>query len=159
MQAKGDFPIEETQVLVDWDNKYSVRIPLIDEQHKHLIRLTNDLYQACLSGGEAAKTKFRDTARAVADYIKYHFSAEEKILERINYPELPEHKRQHETLIRQVIDNIKHFEEGGRFAPNAFVRTLKDWILAHIAVADLRYAEYIMELKKGSPGIRTLNKE
>jgi hemerythrin len=148
MQRKNEFPIEESKVLVEWDDKYSVRIPFIDEQHKQLIALTNELYRACLSGGEAAKAQFKETARGVVDYINYHFSAEEKMMETIAYPEIAEHKKEHETLVKQIVEDVKRFEEGSRFVPNTFVRTLKDWILAHIAVSDTRYSEYIMGLKK-----------
>ncbi|MDR2479283.1 MAG: bacteriohemerythrin [Treponema sp.] len=134
-------------MLVEWVSRYATGIPLIDEQHKELINLTNKLFEACLKGDQTAQT-FKDTVRGVADYINYHFSAEEKMLEQINYPELPEHKKQHRLLAKQVLENIRLFEEGRKFIPNSFVRTMKDWILTHIAVVDKQYVKYIMNLKK-----------
>ena len=81
------------------------------------------------------------------------------MLEKINYPELTEHKKQHAILAKQVLENIRLFEEGRKFIPNSFVRAMKDWILAHIAVVDRRYADYIMNLKK-TGGLRTaLNRD
>jgi hemerythrin len=125
-----------------------VGIPLIDNQHKELIKMTNDLYAACLGGTEAAREPFRKAVRGTVDYVKYHFAAEEKILENIKYPEIALHKREHESFVRRILEGVKDFEEGKSFVPNIFVRYLKDWILAHIAVEDKKYAGYILSLKK-----------
>jgi hemerythrin len=135
-------------VLVEWDDKYSVGIPLIDEQHKELIRLTNDLYQGCLTGDDAAKEFFFRTIRGAMDYVKYHFSAEEKLLENVKYPELALHRKQHEDFVLRMVDDVKSYQDGRKFVPNNFVRYLKDWILSHIAIMDTKYARYILDLKK-----------
>jgi hemerythrin len=140
--------MNESKILVEWDDRYAIGIPLIDDQHKELIELTNTLYAGCLAGDEAARVYFMEAVHGVVDYVKYHFSAEEKILEKIDYPFLMEHKRAHEGFVKQVFDDVKSFEGGKKFVPNVFVRFLKDWILTHIAVEDKRYAEYIMNLKR-----------
>jgi hemerythrin len=145
--TESDFLADNNKMLVEWGKRYATGIPLIDEQHKELINLTNKLFEACLDG-EQTELVFKDTVRGVADYINYHFSAEEQMLEKINYPELAEHKKQHALLVKQVLENIRLFEEGRKFIPNSFVRAMKDWILTHIAVMDQRYAEYIVNLKK-----------
>jgi hemerythrin len=140
--------MDEEKILVEWDDRYAIGIPLIDDQHKELIDLTNKLYAGCLAGDEAGRTYFMKTVHGVVDYVKYHFSAEERILEKVDYPALAEHKRAHECFVKQVFDDVKSFEGGKKFVPNVFVRFLKDWILTHIAVEDKRYAEYIMNLKR-----------
>jgi hemerythrin len=88
------------------------------------------------------------TIRGTVDYVKYHFSAEEKLLEKIRYPELAHHKKEHESFVKKILDDVQRFQEGKKFVPNVFVRYLKDWILTHIAVEDIKYADYIMALKK-----------
>jgi hemerythrin len=138
----------KSAVLVEWDDKYSVGIPLIDDQHKELIRLTNELYQGCLGGDEEAQEFFFNAIHGAMDYVKYHFSAEEKILENVRFPKLAEHKKQHEDFVRQMVEDVKSFQGGKKFVPNNFVRFLKDWTLSHIAIADAQYATYIMNLKK-----------
>ncbi|MDR1955918.1 MAG: bacteriohemerythrin [Treponema sp.] len=138
----------EENILVEWDDRYLVGIGLIDEQHKELIALTNTLYQACLEGDAKAKTHFMEAIHSTVDYVRYHFSAEEKLLESVNYPDLAEHKKQHEGFVLQIFEEVKSFEQGKKFVPNVFVRYLKDWILTHIALADKKYAQYILHLKK-----------
>ena len=138
----------DAKILVEWDDRYLVGIPLVDEQHKELITMTNTLYRGCLEGDAKAKIYFMQTIHGTVDYVKHHFSAEEKILESVNYPDIGEHKREHEGFIRQIFEQVKSFEGGKKFVPNDFVRYLKDWILAHIALTDKKYAEYIHHLQK-----------
>jgi hemerythrin len=140
--------MRSSSTLVEWDDNYLIGIPLIDDQHKELIRLTNDLFNACLKSGEAANEHFKLAIHEMVNYTKFHFSAEEKIMENVKYPELENHKKQHESFVMQVLADVKNFEEGKRFVPNNFVRYLRDWILAHIAVSDKRYSKYIFEIKK-----------
>ncbi|MDR0785416.1 MAG: bacteriohemerythrin [Treponema sp.] len=136
------------EVFVEWEDRYSVGIPAIDRQHKELLNLTNELYNVCQLGDEAAHEHFRSVIHKAVEYVKFHFSAEEQIMEKIKFPELPDHKKQHESFVRQVLENVGEFESGKRFVPNAFVRFLKDWILTHIAMSDQKYHTYIIGLKR-----------
>jgi hemerythrin len=138
----------EKKILVEWDNRYLIGIPLIDDQHKKLIEMTNTLYECCLRGTKEARECFKEAARGTVDYVRYHFTAEEKILENIKYPDLRAHKKEHEGFVRKILEEVRDFEEGKNFVPVNFVRFLKDWILAHIAVEDKKYADFILVLKK-----------
>jgi hemerythrin len=141
--------------LVTWDNRYLTGIKVVDDQHKELVNMTNKLYQGCLAGDEAARIFFMKAVHDTVNYVNYHFSAEEKIMEHVNYPAVAEHKRLHQEFVRQILMDVKSFEGGKKFVPNLFVRYLRDWIFAHIAVEDKKYAEYIRELKQKSvPGGR-----
>jgi hemerythrin len=137
-------------VFVEWEDRYSVGIPQIDDQHKELIRLTNDLYKGCLAGEDAARVNFRTAIKGTVDYVKYHFGMEEKLLQNAGYPQLAEHKREHEEFVKHILNEVQSFQDGKKFVPNVFVRYLRDWILSHIAVADRKYAAYILNRKKES---------
>jgi hemerythrin len=134
-----------TQEEVQWHSSYSVGIKLIDDQHQELIRMTNALFRSCLQGDKAAREFFRKVIRSALDYIKFHFSTEEKIFILVNYPLAAVHKKEHEGFVIEVIKQAKDFEEGRKFVPNAFARFLKNWVLSHIAVSDKKYAEYIQQ--------------
>jgi hemerythrin len=138
----------EDLTLVEWDNKYSVGIPLIDQQHKELIRITNVLYEGVLKGDEASRAYFKDAVHGVVDYTKYHFSAEEKIMENIGFPGLTDHKKEHETFVKKLIADVQLFESGKQFISNVFVKFLRDWVLLHIAISDKKYGKYLIDLKK-----------
>ena len=147
-KQSADFGSDNEKTLVEWDARYAVGIPPIDEQHRELIDLTNKLYEACLMGDEAATVIFKQSIHKVVDYIKYHFSAEETMLQNIKYPDFISHKKEHESLVKRVLEDVQLFQQGKHFIPNSFVRMLKEWILTHIAMSDKRYGDYIMNLKK-----------
>jgi hemerythrin len=138
----------QENAFVVWEDRYSVGIPAIDEQHKELLVLTNKLYDACREGEESARGYFKEVIRSAVEYVQFHFTSEERLMERINFPELATHKVQHTQFVKQVLEEVKNFEQGKTFVPNTFVRYLRDWILTHIAMSDIKYAEYIKTLKK-----------
>jgi hemerythrin len=140
---------KENKVLIEWNERYSLGIPKIDEQHKELLRLTNELYAACLGEDSEAKEQFKNTISALVNYVSEHFSAEERLLQRVNYPKYAEHRAEHESFIKKILEQVSCFREGKSFVPNNFVRYLKDWILSHIAVSDKQYATYLFALKRG----------
>jgi hemerythrin len=136
----------DTGQIVTWEEKLSTGIELIDSQHKELVELTNKLYQSCLSGHDDAV--FKEAMSRMVNYVKFHFGAEQQLLERIHYPAYPDHKRQHDTLVKEILDAVKAAGEGKSFVANNFVRTLKEWIFGHIAFTDRQYALYVVEQKR-----------
>ena len=132
--------------IVTWSEAYATGIKLIDDQHRELIDLTNKLYHSCRTKDDVAV--FRETMSSMVDYVRFHFGTELELLEQVNYPDLLNHKKQHESLIKSILDAVKDYGDGKKFVPNIFVRTLKDWIFSHIAVSDKLYAIYITDQKK-----------
>jgi len=140
-------PNENTDMVV-WDEKYATGIELIDSQHKELFSLTNELFRACMSDDETLRSVFIETMGRMVEYVRFHFGAEQQMLQRINYPDYPEHKKQHDKLIRDILDAANAHNNGDRLVANQFVRTMRDWILSHIAFTDRLYASYITDQKK-----------
>jgi len=134
--------------IVTWHQSYSVGMKQIDEQHQELIKLTNDLFSSCLQGQEKSKTVFLKTIHKAVNYINYHFSIEEKIMEKVIYPEYAEHKKEHVDFVREVFIKVQEFTSGKRFTPLAFVYYLRDWVLNHIAVCDKKMGAYVLSLHK-----------
>jgi hemerythrin len=86
--------------------------------------------------------------RSAVDYVGYHFSTEEKIMERINYPEYRIHKKEHTDFVKEVLSQVQDFQAGRKTGANDFVLFLRDWILAHVGVCDKKLGIYIIKLKR-----------
>ncbi|MDR2159679.1 MAG: bacteriohemerythrin [Treponema sp.] len=138
----------DDDVIVSWQDAYSVGVPLVDDQHKGLIDLTNRLYAACRKGKEFSQAVFLQTVRGAVDYVGYHFSTEERMMKRVNYPDYLVHKQQHEEFVRTVAREVDKFTSGKEFSPQDFVIFLKEWVLNHIACTDTRMGQYFLNLEK-----------
>jgi len=134
--------------IVVWSEKYATYVEVIDAQHKELFDLINRLYSACVGGGAEIDSAFRKAMHSMVEYVKFHFAQEIGLLEKIGYPDLAEHKKQHEELAHIILGASSSYEKGSTFVPNKFVRTLRDWVLSHIGVHDRAYAEYIAGMRK-----------
>ena len=130
-----------------WHEKYATGIELIDNQHKELVSIINKLHRACRTG-KAVDDTFKDAMHHMVEYVRFHFSTEQRILERVKYPGYKAHMNEHNALVQNILEASKSFSDGKRFVPHSFARTLRDWLLGHIAVSDKKYAPFVMEQKK-----------
>ncbi len=133
--------------FVDWSNSYTVGIDIIDNQNKHFIGITNDLYLKCLEGDATNKEYFSKTVKDIVSYIKEHFKTEEELLIKVKYPDINEHKKEHSDFVQMVIKEVKDYESGKMFVPNRLVRYMRDWVFEHIAISDKKYGEYMASHK------------
>jgi hemerythrin len=136
------------KVVVKWEAAYSVGVKLIDDQHKELVRMTNELSLGCQKGGNEAEIYFMRVIQGAVKYVKTHFTTEEIIMERLKFPEYLEHKKEHEEFVAEVLRDVKAFEGGGKLVPLEFAQFLQKWVLNHIAKSDKRYGIFFEDLRK-----------
>jgi hemerythrin len=142
-------------MIVEWHDKFSIGIPLIDNQHKALVLITNKLYNA-----GSSDEQFAETIKEAVAYVKFHFSVEEQIQARTAYPGYEEHKKLHAEFIREILNHVVAFKEGKKFVPHQFVHFLKDWVLSHIALVDKKMGDYLTGLQRsGKLGDITLKRK
>ncbi|MDR2587805.1 MAG: bacteriohemerythrin [Spirochaetales bacterium] len=132
--------------LVTWSPTFSVGIKLIDDQHKELLKLTNDLFNHCIGDEKAERMYFQKVIHSAVSYIKVHFATEEKIMLKTNFPGYAEHKKQHDSFILTIVDQAKTFEEARQFSLSTITKFLKNWILEHIAISDKQYFDYFRKI-------------
>ena len=133
--------------VIEWSDRLKLGIPLIDRQHERLVELANNLHLACLKSSDTANSFFMNATSEAIEYVKYHFSTEEKIMLFLEYPEFSIHRAQHHSFVMEVLRQSAKLPTGRSLAPNRFVYFLKEWILSHIAVSDKAMVDYILKLK------------
>jgi hemerythrin len=132
---------------VKWSDEYSMGINLIDEQHKGLIDLINELFNHVTGNKAEEKEYFQEVIEQAVQYVKFHFATEEKYMTSIGFPGYAEHKKAHEQFVLTVITTIKDFNEGNKMTLENFANFLKDWVLTHIAKVDMQYSKFDRSLK------------
>ena len=128
--------------LVEWSEELSVGIQEIDEQHKVLVNLLNQLHDAIHQrhGSEAAR-KILDE---LADYTRIHFAVEESLMRVLEYPDYEAHKQQHEDLIQQLVDLKEKLDTGGHSISFELLHFLKVWLTKHILESDKEYSPHFL---------------
>ncbi|MCL1927191.1 MAG: bacteriohemerythrin [Treponema sp.] len=131
---------------VVWNDAYSVGFEPIDTQHKELVKMTNELFESCKQGTDAADKAFLQTIKRAAEYARNHFSDEDKYMLEANFPNLNDHRKLHDDFLAVVGKAIQDFNTGST-EPFELAQFLKNWLLTHIAEADKQYAPYLAKLK------------
>ncbi|QLC50877.1 hemerythrin family protein [Methanolobus zinderi] len=129
--------------LVTWSDKYSMNIKEIDEQHKNLVRMINELHDAMLNA--KSKEVALGIINEMAEYTQYHFSTEEKYMVQYKYPEYAAHKKEHDKFIQQVGDFKKDYESGKAGLSFDLLNFLKNWLVNHIQESDKKYSPFFNE--------------
>ena len=131
---------------IKWSDSYSMGIRIIDEQHKWFLDFVNDLHNHIAGHEKEERVYLASAIQQAVDFIKFHFSIEEKYMKAIKYPGYAEHKKHHDDFTLTVIKTAKDFKAGKRLVLITFSKFLRDWILSHIAVVDKRYSDYLKQI-------------
>lgn len=129
--------------LFEWNDSYSVGITEMDNEHKKLFAIINELFDGLKAG------KGRDILdgifKELKEYTRVHFNDEEILMKRYDYPGLEEQKKQHVTFIDKIrVEENK--SKGGAFLVSIeILGFLRDWLTTHIQKYDREYGEFIRE--------------
>ncbi|MBU4234837.1 MAG: bacteriohemerythrin [Proteobacteria bacterium] len=127
--------------LMPWSSNLSVNIKLIDDQHKKLVGIINELHKAMkLKKSNNAMGAILDR---LADYTVTHFATEEKLFAKYGYPEEKAHVELHRKLVAQVVDIQQKFKSGDAMISMELMSFLKDWLVKHIQGTDKKYSTFL----------------
>ncbi|MGO9483746.1 MAG: bacteriohemerythrin [Rhodomicrobium sp.] len=128
--------------FAEWTDEFNIGIVGIDRDHRRLLELLNDLYDA-IEAGDTRKV-LGNVLDGLIAYVNYHFLHEETLLLRANYPDYDSHRQQHLALRLTVIEIHNEFLAR---EPDALSRQvlvfLKNWFYEHNLGADLAFSEYL----------------
>jgi hemerythrin len=132
--------------LIAWNSTFSCGIKLIDDQHKVLVGLVNDMFNHVSGNDKQEDLYFNRIIKEAVTYIKVHFATEEKIMLFTRFAGYAEHKKEHDNFVLTVVKNIHSYRAKERFTLLSFTKFLKDWILSHIAVMDKQYFTHLKKI-------------
>jgi hemerythrin len=129
--------------FIEWTNALSVGIEEIDEQHKVLVDLVNEMHDAIHQrhGSDAVKSILKD----LAEYTRIHFAVEESLMRILNYPSYEEHKEIHEELLQSVVELQDKVDHGKTSIGFELMHFLKTWLTRHIMEEDMQYSGFFIK--------------
>ena len=137
-----------TMVLVAWCESFSVGNPLLDSDHRILIDLLAQLYDATDTG--QSREVVGSVISALADYTEHHFRREEAMMAASGFPGIEEHKGIHRQLEASVREICVRYRRGERSAlDEPVMELLKKWLTEHIQVTDKSYRPWVERVDGG----------
>jgi len=126
--------------FLNWTDVLDIGLPLIDDQHKELFAISNDLLDAIArKEGEAALV---DIFKRLREYTEYHFKEEEAYMRSLGYPNMEQHAKEHSKLIVNVNKLRKKIANGDDVSPEMGAEFISNWIIDHIMHSDSKIGTY-----------------
>lgn len=137
--------------MISWTENLSVGIKEIDNQHKKFLELVNKLHTAVKEKSREVEGKIID---GLIEYAFYHFTLEERYLDRSNYPHTEQHKKEHEEFVDKIIMMKKNHEKNKLSVTVEMINFMNNWWINHVWNSDKKYEPYLVgvDLKKESAG-------
>jgi hemerythrin len=121
--------------VIAWNEAMRLGDETTDAQHHLLIELIAGIPDRPTSDDE-------QLLQDVLAYAGYHFADEEGLMERIEYPQLAEHRRAHKTLSRTLFAYKREYDEGQRDL-YSFKHFMYRWVRDHIMDEDRRIGDFL----------------
>lgn len=116
-----------------WLNALEIGNDVLDEQHKSLIQLINNITH---DAGELGLAWVMDE---LTDYLFYHFAEEEEMLYRYRYRDLEKHRIEHQAFMAEVI-RLSCEMEARLIDPIEVRNYMMDWFINHIQTSDKKFS-------------------
>ncbi|BAI81005.1 methyl-accepting chemotaxis protein [Deferribacter desulfuricans SSM1] len=141
MKEIGFFKIDVSGNFIEWSDKLSVGIDKFDKQHKNLVRLINEIYDAV--NDDKSASVLEKILNELVEYTVYHFDSEEEAFKRFGYPEYEKHREIHEDLKTQVGEFLEKYKKGDTAVGFNLLSFLKKWLINHIMGEDKKYSSFL----------------
>jgi len=128
---------------MEWQAIYSVNVSKMDAQHKQLFKLIADLHDAMSQ--KKGESVVANTVKQLRSYTVTHFSEEEALLAKHNYPALAMQKKLHQEFVGKVEQIEKDLKAGGKLVAVNVMMMLNEWLLGHITKVDKQYGPFLNE--------------
>ncbi|CCQ74737.1 bacteriohemerythrin [Magnetospira sp. QH-2] len=131
--------------MIVWNDKMSVGVETLDNDHKILIDLLNRVHSVAGEGGGGDQGVLAKTLDELLDYVRYHFEAEERLMKLADYPNIEAHQELHKTMGAKVAEKHAELVESGLDEKGSLelMNFLSDWLIRHILREDMKYKPYL----------------
>lgn len=137
-----------TELIADrnqWMALLRLEVPVIDEQHNHLLGLV------CGFDPADPSDKARLLLMEILRYTREHFRMEEELMTEAGYPHLAGHRNLHDDLLKEAV-RFAVRDLSSRLVRQEFHDFLRDWLTNHVLQADRALADFLRESRGSSHG-------
>lgn len=134
--------------FAEWDEeKYATGVDRVDQQHKRLFGLINDLYDAMRGETEV---QIESVLTDLEEYTYHHFDSEQEFMNECGFANdcsecFAAHQDAHETFEEEVTELRELYESGDATVKMKTLRFLREWLSEHVGDVDQQIGTYLEE--------------
>lgn len=129
--------------LIKWSKNYLMGIDKLDEEHKELFRISDQIYNKVMERGDDAKYRLflmNETLEYMLRYFKRHAKSEEIYMREIGYAGYEFHKMLHDELYNMLLKKKADIVKRNECSKKEIAELVGDgigWLLEHIITEDM----------------------
>lgn len=127
--------------LIKWRDSYGTGVLSMDNQHRKIIDLINELYKKIRK--EESYSSVEDVLAEMMKYAEEHLQAEEKLLKTNDFPDNDEHMSKHQSYRQRLTALMAESKNDPDAAVKSTYAFLRQWWMGHIVEEDKKYGEYL----------------
>ena len=129
--------------MIEWADKYSVVISIIDKHHKRLVGIINDAIVAKQHSDDPEK--MMEVLDEMTAYAQEHFKIEESYMLKFHYPKYQYHREEHQNFSHKAIAYRNKVMDGYSQIAKEVFEYLKKWLFNHIPITDKKFVDCFKE--------------
>ena len=133
--------------LLVWNDEWNTGIPDVDEMHMAMAFKLNQVFELLKEYYEVLEREhvLGELLNEFLELTREHFVEEEELMRQCNYPDYANHKKEHTILVAELVMFIRDMKKQRVTLDTTTHRDLKNWLIAHIVLADKAFAHYFHE--------------
>lgn len=130
--------LDPEQGSLVWQSSQECGHPRIDAEHRQLFVLTNRLLEH-MKDQQEHPAQFLECMENLFDVARHHFTFEELVLAELGYPELANHRQDHQLLLQKA-DQLMTAARAGTLGNDELLNfIIQELVVGHMSQADRRY--------------------
>ncbi len=129
--------------MINWEDKYSVSVSVIDEEHKKFIDIINKA--ACVQKYDNDSRAITEILIEMTTYAREHFKTEETYMTNFEYSDYKSHKDEHNYFSKIISNYCNKLMHGDLAIIDEVLEHLKQYLINHIQGTDKKYADCFKE--------------
>jgi hemerythrin len=119
----------------------SVGVKLLNNDHKKLVLLINQLHDGLMTG--RAKPELESVFDDLVSYTRVHHAHEEQLLVETGFQGSAAHMLEHDSTIERAVElQMRFYNSEGLGAELEVVRHLREWLFRHIQGSDQEFVSH-----------------
>jgi hemerythrin-like metal-binding protein len=125
--------------LLEWTDDIAFGIDEMDDQHKQLIALINQLQDSVSQGKN--KKEIKENLRSFIDFASYHFGNEEQYFDQFGFSDSENHCAEHKKFLKELKQLQINYSGSKENFPIETLASLKNRLLTHFEESDIKYKD------------------